>query len=87
MPQLFIFGDSITSGAWDPDGGGWAQRLRKDIEYYQVANRDVNPSVHPNCIQLLKAQEMSIRRGEAPIGGERGGSPLAQAPSGEIGGR
>ncbi|MEN9846774.1 MAG: hypothetical protein RIS36_1921 [Pseudomonadota bacterium] len=20
MPQLFIFGDSITWGAWDPDG-------------------------------------------------------------------
>ena len=28
--------------------------------------------VHPKCIQLLKAQEMSIRRGEAPIRGERG---------------
>ena len=40
MPQLFIFGDSITWGAWDPDGGGWAQRLRKDIDNYQVANRD-----------------------------------------------
>lgn len=40
MPQLFIFGDSITWGAWDPDGGGWVQRLRKDIDSYTLANRD-----------------------------------------------
>jgi lysophospholipase L1-like esterase len=38
MPQLFLFGDSITWGAWDPVGGGWAQRLRKVVDSYQVTN-------------------------------------------------
>jgi hypothetical protein len=60
---------------------GWSIYIRVTAE-----NIDVFHSVHPNCIQLLKAQEMSIRRGEAPIRGERGGSPWAQAPSGKIGG-
>jgi lysophospholipase L1-like esterase len=38
MPQLFLFGDSITWGAWDSVGGGWAQRLRKVVDSYQVTN-------------------------------------------------
>ncbi|MBN8549996.1 MAG: hypothetical protein J0M12_11830 [Deltaproteobacteria bacterium] len=38
MPQLFLFGDSITWGSWDPPGGGWAQRLRSEIDLYQAGN-------------------------------------------------
>lgn len=36
--HLFIFGDSITYGAWDPGYGGWASRLRNflDLEYDHV---------------------------------------------------
>ena len=36
MPQLFIFGDSITWGAWDLQGGGWAQRLKTEIDTFQL---------------------------------------------------
>jgi len=38
MPHLYIFGDSITWGAWDLQGGGWVQRLRSTIDHYQLAN-------------------------------------------------
>ncbi len=31
MAQILVFGDSITYGAWDKDGG-WVQRLRKAID-------------------------------------------------------
>jgi hypothetical protein len=54
------------------------------IEYLNSWNNrtmEMLPSRYLNCIQLLKSQEMSIRRGEAPIRGGRGGSPLARAPS------
>lgn len=40
MPQVFLFGDSITWGAWDPEGGGWAARLRRQIDRYQVGRAD-----------------------------------------------
>jgi hypothetical protein len=33
----------------------------------------------------MKAQEISQKLGEAPIRGERGGSPLGRAPSGKNG--
>ncbi len=28
MPTVCVFGDSITWGAWDPEGGGWVDRLK-----------------------------------------------------------
>ncbi len=31
MPKILCFGDSITYGAWDPEGG-WVTRLRKQID-------------------------------------------------------
>lgn len=27
--KIFIIGDSLVYGSWDPDGGGWVERLRK----------------------------------------------------------
>jgi lysophospholipase L1-like esterase len=44
--NITIFGDSITYGAWDPSGGGWAGRLRRHFElleddYTQVYNLGV----------------------------------------------
>jgi len=33
MSQIFAFGDSITWGCWDPEGG-WADRLKKEIVQY-----------------------------------------------------
>lgn len=32
MTNLLIFGDSITWGAWDEESGGWAQRLRNELD-------------------------------------------------------
>ncbi len=40
MPHLYIFGDSITWGAWDLPIGGWAQRLKTEIDNYQLSRTD-----------------------------------------------
>jgi lysophospholipase L1-like esterase len=37
MPQILVFGDSITYGAWDIEGG-WVQRLRKWIDRINLAD-------------------------------------------------
>ena len=37
--NICIFGDSITWGAYDPEGGGWATRLRN---YFEAQNKDIN---------------------------------------------
>lgn len=39
MTQILIFGDSITYGAWDSEGG-WVQRLRKDIDKKNISEKD-----------------------------------------------
>lgn len=30
MPSIFLFGDSITHGEFDTEGGGWTERLRRE---------------------------------------------------------
>ena len=43
MKTICIFGDSIAWGAYDPDGGGWATRLRNYFEGQNVrADLDVD---------------------------------------------
>jgi isoamyl acetate esterase len=37
MTQILIFGDSITYGAWDKEGG-WAQRLRKWLDEIVISS-------------------------------------------------
>lgn len=32
MARICIFGDSIAYGEWDPDKGGWANRLKNNLE-------------------------------------------------------
>lgn len=49
--KILLFGDSITYGAWDPEGSGWATRLRRYVdlkslpvkhdEYHHVYNLGV----------------------------------------------
>ncbi len=39
MSQILIFGDSITYGAWDKEGG-WVSRLRKVIDEKNLADKD-----------------------------------------------
>jgi lysophospholipase L1-like esterase len=40
MAYILVFGDSTTYGAWDYEGGGWVQRLRKFL--------DKKMKLHPN---------------------------------------
>lgn len=40
MTLIFVFGTSITYGAWDVEGG-WVQRLRKYLDQQQLANPDL----------------------------------------------
>lgn len=44
MVQLFVFGDSITHGFWDPEGG-WVQKLRKYIQEDSVGDNENGPTV------------------------------------------
>jgi lysophospholipase L1-like esterase len=39
MTQILIFGDSITYGAWDKEGG-WVQRLRKFLDEKNLTDSD-----------------------------------------------
>jgi len=39
MTRILIFGDSITYGAWDKEGG-WVQRLRKFLDEKNLADYD-----------------------------------------------
>ena len=39
MAQILVFGDSITYGAWDKEGG-WVQRLRKFLDERNLTDSD-----------------------------------------------
>jgi len=62
MPNLLVFGDSITYGAWDKEGG-WIQRLRKflDENYggYLVYNLGISGD---NTNDLLKRVEFETEQ-------------------------
>ena len=50
MVNILVFGDSITYGAWDEEGG-WVQRLRKYLElYYETYNLGVSGDTTDNLI-------------------------------------
>lgn len=36
---VLLFGDSIVHGNWDPEGGGWGQRLRKRLQERSTDDR------------------------------------------------
>ncbi|HUC38771.1 MAG TPA: GDSL-type esterase/lipase family protein [Candidatus Acidoferrum sp.] len=40
MVEVLVFGDSITYGAWD-NNGGWVQRLREPIDIKNLVDADV----------------------------------------------
>ena len=62
MPNILVFGDSITYGAWDKDGG-WVQRLRKfldeNYEDFFVCNLGVSGN---NSDDLLKRFEFETEQ-------------------------
>ncbi len=41
MARIFCFGDSVTYGAWDISGSGWANRLRVYLDKKQDDNPDL----------------------------------------------
>jgi lysophospholipase L1-like esterase len=41
MSEIYLFGDSITWGSWDPDRGGWAQQLRVEIDRIQLQHPEL----------------------------------------------
>ena len=68
MAQILIFGDSITWGAWDEEGG-WAQRFKKEIDkkaitanftsYHSVYNLGISGD---NTNDLLERFESETQR-------------------------
>src|SRR3989338_9595652 len=65
MVQILIFGDSITYGAWDIEGG-WVQRLRKYLdkkvinsnyeEYYITYNLGISGDISGDIIKRFKKE-------------------------------
>lgn len=62
MAQIFVFGDSITYGAWDKEGG-WVQRLRKFLDektspekedYFLVYNLGVDSDTTEDVLRRFK---------------------------------
>lgn len=41
MSEIYLFGDSITWGSWDPERGGWAQQLRTEIDRIQLQHQEL----------------------------------------------
>jgi len=66
--NICIFGDSITWGAYDPEGGGWANRLRN---YYELSGKDItvyNLGISgDNSGDLLERIEIESRAREPEI--------------------
>lgn len=60
--NILVFGDSIAYGAWDFDGGGWVQRLRKFIGE-QSLNTDIEQGrlVYSLGISGDSTQELLLR--------------------------
>lgn len=66
MTRIFVFGDSLSYGAWDKEGG-WVQRLRKFLDqktisengYYVLYNLSVSGN---NTELLLKRFEFELKQ-------------------------
>ena len=63
MTQILVFGDSISYGAWDLEGG-WVQRLRKYLDkqnlttnsYYIIYNLGVNGDTTNNLLERFELE-------------------------------
>ncbi len=72
MSQILIFGDSITYGAWDKEGG-WAQRLRKYIDekiaidpnyYHLVYNLGISGNTSDDLLKRFENECKYIKKEE-----------------------
>ncbi len=75
MTQILVFGDSISYGAWDLEGG-WVQRLRKYLDkinlttnsYYIVYNLGVSGDTSLNLLERFKFEtEQRLDKNEETI--------------------
>lgn len=48
MVKVLIFGDSITQGFWDSEGG-WVQRIRETYDTLQIQNPEPEQPIVFNC--------------------------------------
>ena len=71
MSKVLIFGDSIAWGAFDKEGGGWAERLklytwdRGDIDIY---NLGISGEKTPNLLKRFEAETRArMKEGEETI--------------------
>ncbi len=68
MVQILIFGDSVTYGAWDTEGG-WVQRLRRyldertlsqpefwNTDFPQIHNLGVSSNTSTNVLKRFKSE-------------------------------
>lgn len=70
MSQIFIFGDSITFGQWDKEGG-WAERLKNDLSsrsitsnqenYYEVHNLGVPGDTTQDLLERFEGEYLARR--------------------------
>jgi lysophospholipase L1-like esterase len=44
IETICVFGDSITWGAYDPERGGWVNRLRNDLEKKEIESYNLGIS-------------------------------------------
>lgn len=75
MEQILCFGDSITLGMWD-SGGGWVQRLRKEIdkraidsnyvEWHAIFNVGIDGDETKHLLKRFNS-EATARRGANPL--------------------
>jgi lysophospholipase L1-like esterase len=75
MDKTFlIFGDSIVWGAWDPEGGGWAERLRRYLMQQVETETDPENPLYNLGIRgetTVKLAERFKREAEARITPQR----------------
>ena len=60
MKHIYCFGDSITYGEWD-EQGGWVQRLRSAADQAYIAGRDDKTLVYNLGIPGDTAEDMLLR--------------------------
>ena len=66
MTHVLIFGDSITYGAWDREGG-WAKRLRSFLDEKQLSDSNIFYTTYnlgisgENTDDLLKRIDSEIK--------------------------
>lgn len=74
--RVLVFGDSITYGAWDSEGG-WVQRLRKKLDFEQIKDSDkfylvynlgISGETSTDLLNRIKQEAIARREGDGKEG-------------------